>query len=82
MDICHLKNVELETKHQNKSRVVLRRDVVRDVFGSHAIFTEQGSSASQMTGTKVMDIISGLPGCEEQTADAVSEDAPKLLKIS
>ena len=37
---------------------------------------------------KIMDIISRLPGCDEQAADEVSafaqvkmEDAPKLLKI-
>ena len=35
-------------------------------------FTEQGSSASQMTAAKVMDIISRLPGCAGQAADAVS----------
>ena len=41
-----------------------------------------------MTATEVMDIISRLPGCARQAADAVSahtwvkmEDAPKLLKI-
>ena len=41
-----------------------------------------------MTAAKVMDIISRLPGCSGQAADAVSaysqvkmEDAPKLLKI-
>ena len=34
--------------------------------------TEQGSSASQMTAAKVMDIISRLPGCAGQAADAVS----------
>ena len=41
-----------------------------------------------MTATKVMDIISRLPGCDGQAADAVSaktqvkmEDAHKLLKI-
>ena len=52
------------------------------------MFTEQGSSASQTTAAKVMDIISRLPGCSGQAADAVSaytkvkmEDAPKLLKI-
>ena len=51
-------------------------------------FTEQGSSPSQMTAAKVMDIISRQPGCAGQAADAVSgytlvkmEDAPKLLKI-
>ena len=61
---------------------------MKDDSGSYAVFTEQGSSASQRTAAKVMDIISRLPGCEGQAADAVSaytqvqmEDAPKLLKI-
>ena len=50
MDICHLKNAELEAKHQKyKGRVVLRGDIVKDDSGSSAVFTEQGSSASQMT---------------------------------
>ena len=89
MDIRHLKNAELEAKHQKyKGRVVLRGDIVKDDSGSYAVFTEQGSSASQMTAAKVMDIISRLPECAGQAADAVSactqvkmEDAPKLLKI-
>ena len=89
MDICHLKNAELEAKHQKyKGRVVLRGDIVKDDSGSYAVFTEQGSSASQMTAAKIMDIISRLPGCDGQAADAVSaytqvkmEDARKLLKI-
>ena len=73
MDICHLKNAELEAKHQKyKGRVVLRGDIVKDNSGSYAVFTEQGSSASQMTAAKIMDIISRLPGCAGQTADAVS----------
>ena len=88
MDICHLKNAELEAKHQKyKGRVVLRGDIVKDDSGSYAVFTEQGSSASQMTAAKIMDIISRLPGCDGQAADAVSaytqvemEDAHKLLK--
>ena len=50
MDICHLKNAELEAKHQKyQGRVVLRGDIVKDNLGSYAVFTEQGSSASQMT---------------------------------
>ena len=89
MDICHLKNAELEAKHQQyKGRVVLRGDIVKDDSGSYAVFTDQGSSASQMTAAIVMDIMSRLPGCAGQTADAVSaytqvkmEDAHKLLKI-
>ena len=75
MDIRHLKNAELEGKHQKyKGRVVLRGDVVKDDSRSYAVFTEQGSSASQMTAAKVMDIISRLPGCPGQAADAVSAD--------
>ena len=46
MDICHLKNAELEAKHQKyESRVVLRGDIVRNNSGSYAVFTEQRSSA-------------------------------------
>ena len=68
-----MKNAELEAKHQKyKSRVVLRRDIVKDFSGSYAVFTEQGSSASQMTAAKVMDIISRLPCCGGQAAGAVS----------
>ena len=63
MDICHLQNAELEAKYQKyKGRVVLRGDVVKDDSGSYAVFTEQGSSASQMTADKIMDIISRLSG--------------------
>ena len=89
MDICHLKNAELETKHQKyKGRVVLRGDIVKDDSGSNAVFTEQGSSASPMTAAQVMDIISRLPGCAGQAADAVSaytqvkmEEASTLFKF-
>ena len=90
MDICHLKNAELEAKHQKyKGRVVLRGDIVKDNSGSYAVFTEQSSSASQMTAAKIMDIISRLPGCDGQAADAVSaytqvkmEDASKIVENS
>ena len=89
MDICHLKNAEFKAMHQKyKGRVVLRGVIVKDDSGSYAVFTEQGSSASQMTAAKILDIISSLPGCDGQAADAVSaytqvkmEDAHKLLKI-
>ena len=82
-------NAQLVAKHPKyKGRVALRGDIVKDESGSNAVFTEQGSSASQMTAAKVMDIISRLPGCDGQAADAVSastqvkmEDAHKSLKI-
>ena len=88
-DSCHLKNSESKPQVQKyKGRVVLRGHIVKDDSGDFAVFTEQGSSASQMTAAKVMDIIFRLPGCAGQAADAVSaytqvkmEDAPTLLKI-
>ena len=73
MDICHLKNAELEAKHQKyKGRVVLRGYIVTDDSGAYAVFTQEGSSASQKTAEKVMDINSRLPGCAGHVVDAVS----------
>ena len=73
MHICHLKNAELEAKHQKyKGRVVLRGDIVKDDSGSYAVFTEQGSSAFQMTAAKVMNIKTRLPGRAGQAPDAIS----------
>ena len=40
MDICHLKNAELEPIHQKyKGRVLLRGDIVKDNSGPYAVFT-------------------------------------------
>ena len=47
-----------QSTKNTKGRVVLRGDIVKDDSGSYAVFTEQGSSASQMTAAKIMDIIS------------------------
>ena len=89
MGICHPKISELEPKFQKyKGRIVVRGDVVKDDSGSYAVITEQGSSTSQMTAAKVMDMKTRLPGCAGQAADAVSaysqvkmEDAPSLFKV-
>ena len=89
MDICHLKNSELEPTNQKfQGRLVLRQNFVKDDSGSYAVFTEQGSSASQMTSASVTDVLARQLGCAGQTADAVSahtqvkmDDAPSLLKI-
>ena len=68
---------------------MLRGDIVKDDSGAHAVFTEQGSSASQMTAAKVIDVIARLPDCDGQAADAVSaytqvkmEDAQNFKKKS
>ena len=88
IDICQLKNAELEIKLQKyNDRVVLRKDIVKNDVGFYAVFAGQGTPASQMTAAKVIDIISRLPTCAGQAPDAVSafskvqmEDTPKLLK--
>ena len=86
MDICHC---ELEPKLQTyKGRVVLQGDIVKNDSWACAVFTEEGSSASQTTAAKIMDVIANFPDCEGQAADAVSaytqvkmDDAPRLLNI-
>ena len=58
MDNCHVKNSELEKKNQKyNGRVVLLGDIVKDDSRSFAVFTEQGSSATQITAAKTKDII-------------------------
>ena len=82
MDICHLKNSELEPQFQTYTgRVVLRGDVVKDDSGSYAVFTEQGSSSSQTTAAKVMDVMSRLPGCAGQAADARTDERNNSTSI-
>ena len=61
---------------------------MKDDSGPQAVFSQRGSSASQMTAAKVMDVIARLPHCDGQAADAISaytqvtmQDAQKLLKI-
>ena len=89
MDLCHLKNSELEQEFQKyKGRVVLRGDVVKDDSASCAAYTEQCSSASKTTAAQVLDVIAGQLGCAGQPSDAVAattrvtmEDAATLLKL-
>ena len=53
MNVCHPKNSELEPQYQKyKDRVVFRGDIEKGDSGSFAVFTEQGSSASQMMAAK------------------------------
>ena len=80
MDICHLKNAELEPNFQKyKGRVVLRGDIVKHDSGSYAVFSEQGSSASQMTAAKVMDVIARQPDCDGEAADTQNQLYPSKI---
>ena len=62
---------------------MLRGDTVKDDSGASAVFTEQGSSASQMTAAKVMDVVARLPDCDGQAAACTRvklEVASRLIK--
>ena len=74
MDICDLKNAELEPKYQKyKGPVVLRSDIVEDDSGAHAVLTEQGSFASQKIAAKEDAVSAYTP--------VKMEDAPRMLRI-
>ena len=45
---------------------------VKDDSGNHAVFTEQGVSASHVTAGEVLDVVSRLLSCSGQASDAVS----------
>ena len=75
MDLCHLKNSELEKQFQKyRGRVVLSGDVANDDSGNYAVFAEQGASASHMTAAKVFGRSFKTLGCSGQASDAVSAD--------
>ena len=51
IDMCHLKKFGVGTKITEVQRL-LRGDTVKEDSGAYAVFTELGSSASQMTAAK------------------------------
>ena len=51
---------------------MLRGHSVQDDSGAYAVFPEQGSSASQMTAAKIMDVTARWSNCDAQVPDAVS----------
>ncbi len=72
MDLCHLKHSELaEHFHVYKGRVVFRGDQVKDESGYYAVFSEQGTSASQMAAAKTLDAMARMPGMDGENSDAV-----------
>ena len=83
MDLCHLKNSELEKQFQKyEGRAVLRGDIVINDARNYAVFREQGASASHVAASKVLDVISRLPECPGQTSDAVSVYTPVKMTDS
>ena len=56
------------------------RPLVKVGSGSHAVFTEQESSASQMTAEQVKDVITRLLGCAGRASDQVSADTQDKME--
>ena len=87
MQLCHIKNSELSAEMQSyKGRIVFRGDQVRDENGFYAVFSEQGTSASHMAGTKIINAIARMPGNCGEDSDAIAaytqiplSDAVRLL---
>ena len=81
MDLCHVKNSQLDEKeHKYKGRVVFRGDQVKDETGCFAVFSEQGTSASHTAAAKFLDAIARMPGFAGQDTDAVSAYPQAELK--
>ena len=87
MDVSHLKNSELNSELELKSKMqnpsCIPKWHCERWFRLLRSITEQGSSVSQMTSANIMNVMLRLPGCAGQAADAVSahtqvkmEDAP------
>ena len=58
MDLCHLKNSELEPQCQKyKGRVVLRGDIVKDDSGSYAVFTRMSRYLDTSTEAQMAQIM-------------------------
>ena len=79
--LCHQKNSQLEeSMRKYKGRIVLRGDNVKDQEGFYAVFSEQGTSASQMSAAKFLDAIARCPGCKGEDSDAVGAYTQVILK--
>lgn len=71
--LCHEKHSELLNHLQSyKGRVVFRIDLVIDIHGYYAVFSEQGTSSCHMVATKFIDAIVRLPDCDGEDSDAMS----------
>ena len=72
MDICHLKNSDLEQKFiKYKGRVVLQGDDVKDDSGSHAVFTKTRIISISNDDCDSSGRYCRLPGCARPASDAV-----------
>ena len=79
--ICHEKHSELVLEDRKyKGRVVFRGDILKDIDGYYAVFSEQGTSSSHMVATKFIDAIARMPGMDGEDSDAMSAYTQVELK--
>ena len=69
MTLCHEKHTELnlpQLKKVYKGRIVFRGDIVEDETGYLAIFSEQGTSSSQLEAAKMTDALANASVDDEE----------------
>ena len=88
MDLCHLKNSELEPQFQSTKAESYSEMTLGKIIQVRTQCLLNKDVISITDDSRKMDIFSRLPGCAGQAADAVSahtqvkmEHAPTLLKI-
>jgi hypothetical protein len=78
MTLCHEKHAELnlpQPKKVYKCRIVFRGDIVEDEIGYLVIFSEQGTSSSQLEAAKMMDALAPASVDDEEECDGEEGDA-------
>ena len=71
MTLCHIKNYQLhKSKWSYKGRIVFRGDCVKDEHGAHAVFSEQGTSASHLMAARFVYALAHMPGMDGEDSDA------------
>ena len=66
-------------KRVYKGRVVFRGDIVKDIDGWWAVFSEKGTSSSHMVATEFMDALARCPGNDGEDSDATAAYTQVLL---
>ena len=80
LEICSIKNWERELEFQEeKCRVVYRGDDAKDEFGFMAVYSEQGTASSHMSGAKFVDAVGAAPGNDAEDSDALGAYTQILL---
>ena len=68
--LCGVKDYEIARLRRLKGRAVFQGNWIIDEYGMQAFFPDQGSGASFMTASRLLDAIVLLPGCSGQQSDA------------